>query len=185
MHPADVADYVGDAVATLIAHLADAPDLRAGVPQLENDVHCYIPITVSERATVEHAVPSNLVLPGGIGIQTVFRVPDLAASSKRDRELVLHLDLTGYDADPPTAELLLPDRAPLPPEQWPKSTDGQGIVASHPDYPRPFFCRRGLREYHSHPQHEDDPWDRHREELPLYAVVREVLHDLQTRLVLR
>lgn len=185
MHPADVADYVGDAVATLAEHLAAAAELRAGNPQLEDEVQCYIPITVSERALVEQAVPSDLVLPGGGGIQTIFRVPDLAASAKRDRGLVLHLDLTGYDAHPPTAELLLPDRSPLPPEQWPKSTDGQGVVASHPDYPRPFFCRRGLREYHTHPQHEDDPWDLHREALPLYAVVAEILHDLQTRLVLR
>lgn len=185
MHPADVAAHVGDSVATMAAQLAARPELRAGAARLENDVQCYIPVTVSQRTSLQHTFASSLVLPGGGGIQTVFRVPDLSPSAKHDRDLVLHLDLTNYDADPPAADLLLPDRSPLPPDQWPKSLDGQGIVPSHPDYARPFFCRRGLREYHLHPQHEDDPWDKHREELALHAVVIEILHDLQTRLVLR
>lgn len=94
---------------------------------------------------------------------------------------VLALNLTQYDAQPPTAELLDAARRPLPPEAWPREFGPQGIVPEHPLFRRPFFCRRGLREYHTHFQHEDDPWDRHREGLPLHAVVVELLHDLGVR----
>lgn len=89
------------------------------------------------------------------------------------------MELNGYDSLPPTAELLLPDRSPLPPSDWPKSIGGQGIVHDSKDYGRPFFCRRGLREYHSHSQHEDDPWDAYREHLALHQIVMELLRDMR------
>lgn len=182
MHPADVADHVAGAVAELAMRLAADVQLRAGEPLLERDVHCYIPVTLTERAMIQAPVATSLLHPSGAGIQFVYQVPDLGAP-RVDRDVLLYLDLTDFDADPPTAELLAPDRRPLPGEQWPKSLDGQGIVRDHAVYGRPFFCRRGVREYHEHPQHEDDPWDAHREGLPLHAIVTEILADLQTRLV--
>jgi hypothetical protein len=36
------------------------------------------------------------------------------------------------------------------------------IVAAHPDTGFPFVCLRGFREYHTHPQHTDDPWEQYR-----------------------
>lgn len=36
------------------------------------------------------------------------------------------------------------------------------IVGSHPSTGLPFVCLRGFKEYHTHPQHTDDPWDQYR-----------------------
>jgi hypothetical protein len=127
-----------------------------------------------------------------------------------ERELILRCDAAGYDAQPITAELLLRDGRPLPRGQWPKeigvggldaldlpeggaalprvrvahALGPQAIIREHQDYDRPFFCRRGLREYHSHSQHENNPWDRHRESIRIYDIVPELLADLQTRWVI-
>lgn len=180
MHPADVAEHVATSVAVLQERLSECPKVRAGTVVLEDEVHLYIPFTVRVRQTVDAALPSGLFGPGGVGLATGVRVIDLGVQPE-ERSLVLAMDLSDYDAQPPTAELLLPDRSPLPAEQWPKSLNGQGVVLGHPDYPRPWFCRRGLREYHTHPQHEDDPWDLHREGLPLHGVVEELLHEFSSR----
>ena len=176
MHPEDVAEFVADSVEVLADKLRQQPDL-GGPPVLEG-TKLYVPFLKLERELVRHTVDTGLVLPGGRGVSMVHQVP-LLGQAPTTRELVLHLDLEDYDGQPPTAELLLPDRSPLPAPEWPKSIHGQGIVASHKDYGRPFFCRRGLREYHSHPQHEDDPWDRHREHLALHQIVIELLDGLR------
>lgn len=182
MHPADVADHVADSVAVLRDRLAERPELRAGSPLVDGDVHLFIPFTLLVRQVVDAALPSGLVAPGGENIAVASRVVLLGAPPE-ERPLLLAFELDDYDAQPPTAELLLPDRSPLPPEQWPKSLNWQGVIQGHPNYDRPWFCRRGLREYHSHPQHEDDPWDLHREALPLHSVVEELLGDLSRRFI--
>lgn len=38
----------------------------------------------------------------------------------------------------------------------------QVVVLAHPITREPFLCMPGVREYHSHPQHEGDSWDIHR-----------------------
>ncbi|MGI5180132.1 hypothetical protein ACQEVZ_27780 [Dactylosporangium sp. CA-152071] len=174
MHPADVAEYVTESVEVLRDRLRQHPGLTADEPVLEDATRLYIPFAKTDRQLVAQAVLSTLVLPGGQPTAFVFQVPLLGAPPAT-RNLVLHMDLTDYDGQPPTAELLRVDRTPLPPGEWPKSLVERGIVRDHKNYARPFFCRRGLREYHSHPEHEDDPWDRHREELPLHALVIELL----------
>lgn len=180
MHPDDVADYVQASVEELSRQLNRYPGLVKTLA-LEARTSLFITFEKTERPTIQAAVPSRILLPGGAGIAMQYQVPDLAATPIT-RDLILHIGLDDYDGDPPTADLLLPDRSPLPSDQWPILGEG-GIVLDHPHFRRPFFCRRGLREYHTHPQHEDDPWDRHREGLPLYAVVLEVLDDLQHRWV--
>lgn len=178
MHPADVAEYVTESVEVLRDRLRQYPELAAGDPILEDATRLYIPFAKTDRKLVAEAVPSTLVLPNGQPTAAIYQVPLLGAPPVT-RNLVLHMDLTDYDGQPPTAELLRADRTPLPADEWPKSLVERGIVRDHKDYPRPFFCRRGLREYHSHPEHEDDPWDRHREELPLHALVIELLATLR------
>lgn len=182
MHPDDVREYVEEQVAELRARVEAAPELRVSSIELDG-VQLRVVFEKDERPKLQHSIGSQLVAPGGQGIVFQYEVPDL--SRRVQRALILALDCTDVDGQPPTAELLLPDGAPLPPAQWPTDLSRQGIVHGHPDYPRPFFCRRGLREYHSHPQHEDDPWDCHREGLPLYTLVLELLHDLQTRWILQ
>lgn len=176
MHPEDVAEFVAGSVGILAQKLQQNPEL-GGAPDLEG-TKLYIPFLKLERTLVKHSVGTGLVLPGGSGVSMVHQVP-LLGRPPTTRELILNLDLDDYDGQPPTAELLTPDRSPLPASEWPKSIHGQGIVASHKDYGRPFFCRRGLREYHSHPQHEDDPWDKYREHLALHQIVLELLTGLR------
>lgn len=177
MHPADVAEHVAESVRVLRDRLAQHPGLANADPVLENETLLYIPFHKVDRELVAHALDTGFALPGGQNAAIIYQVPLLNARPTV-RDLVLHMDLKDYDGQPPTAELLLPDRTPLPADQWPKSIGGQGIVQHHQQYGRPFFCRRGLREYHSHPQHEDDPWDKHRESLSLDALVVELLFGL-------
>lgn len=39
------------------------------------------------------------------------------------------------------------------------------IILNHVTDGMPFLCLPGVREYHSHPQHTDDPWEKHRGKL--------------------
>lgn len=176
MHPEDVAEFVAESVGVLAEKLLLSPEL-GGIPELEG-VKLYIPFIKLERKLVQHTLDTGFVLPGGRGVSMVHQVP-LLGEPPTSRDLVLHLDLADYDAQPPTAELLRPDRTPLPAAEWPKSIHGQGIVPGHKDFGRPFFCRRGLREFHTHPQHEDVPWDKHREHLALHQIVIELLDGLR------
>jgi hypothetical protein len=184
VHPADVAEHVAASVEVLLEELQHYPDLGVVEPVLEHETDLYIRFVKTERALVECAVNTGLLSARGGGTALLYRVPDLGKPPTQ-RELILRMDLTDYDGQPPTAELLLPDRTTLPAAEWPKAVGNQGIVREHPDYGRPFFCRRGLREYHSHPQHADDPWDRHREGLSLAALVIELLGDLRGRWICR
>ena len=179
MHPADVVDHVATSVDELRTRVSAYSELSVTNVTLEAGTMLYVSFEKMERQLVRVDVPSSIVLPGGGGVAVQYEVPDLGARPVA-RQLILHLELSGYDATPPTAELLLADRSPLPAEEWPVLGNG-GIVPRHPDFQRPYFCRRGLREYHSHPQHEDNPWDRYREGLPLHAIVLELLDDLQHR----
>ena len=60
---------------------------------------------------------------------------------------------------------------------------GQGIVHGHRDYGRPFFCRPGTHEFHSHTQHADEPWDLHRPTRTLDQIAIDLLVDLQRRFI--
>jgi hypothetical protein len=180
LHPADVTEHVADSVQRLRERLRAYPDLEAREPLLENGTDLYIGFVKVERTLMQASVATGLLGPHGEGTALVCQVPDLGTRPVR-RDLILHMDLVDFDGQPPTAQLLLADRSPLPAGQWPKALGNQGIVQGHHAYDRPFFCRRGLREYHTHPQHEDDPWDRHREALSLDALVIELLADLRNR----
>lgn len=180
MHPADVAEFVAGAVDELRGRLEARPELRAGPPALEDQICLYVPFSYEARRLVQEALPSGIVLPGEVQAASVWVVPDLGAPTE-ERRLILHLDLTDFDGQPPTAELLRDDRELLPAAEWPRSLSQQAIVHNHRDFNRPFFCRPGLREFHTHPQHEDEPWDKYREGRPLHSIVTELLDLLQDR----
>lgn len=180
MHPGLVRAHVADSVAELRARL-DEHDVL-GVVDLGLDLDALvldIEFDHDEHETELVAARSPLLLPGGGALTRQQRIPILGRS--RTRRLVLRMGLDDFDLLPPTAALLDESRHPLPADQWPTSFSGGGIVNDHSIYHRPFFCRRGLREYHSHEQHEDDPWARWRDALPLHAIVIELLADLRTR----
>ena len=184
MHPLDVAELLQEEFGRLCEEIAEQPALRAEQPQLTLDPTPTLDVAFAkvERARLQQIVPMGMLGPGGGQLAAPIEGIDL--SRKSERRLILHLGCDDYDGQPASAELLASDGTPLPSDQWPKDLVRQGIVDGHRDYQRPFFCRAALREYHTHPQHEDDPWDRHREALRLHTVVLGLLHDLQERWML-
>ena len=48
---------------------------------------------------------------------------------------------------------------------------GNVLLADHPYTGWPFLCVPGTREYHSHPQHQDDSWTHYRQALQLVDLV--------------
>jgi hypothetical protein len=181
VHPDDVLDVVTAEVERLRAELEAYPQL--GVTALELRGHeLRLRFTKTLRPPAQVNLPAHVALPGGgQAIQTVVAI-DLGRIERR--ELLLVMDCGDFDGQPPTAELRAADDTPLTDGQWPRDPDGQGVVFGFAEYGRPFFCRRGLCEYHDHPQHEDDPWDRYREGLPLHRIVLELLDDLAHRFVM-
>lgn len=81
----------------------------------------------------------------------------------------VELDFTDYNLYPLSARFFDPvTRRSLRRDELPPALQMVGerqqdvIVAVHPTTKLPFFCMRGFREYHDHPQHTDDPWDQYR-----------------------
>ena len=180
MHPDDVAEFVAESVEEVRRQLEAHPELRTGELALEDDVQLFIPVTLARRQLVHHAIPADIFAPSGHPIAITHDVP-LIGAPPIDEELILHLDLTDFDGQPPTAQLLSSERTPLAPDAWPKALGRQVVIRRHRDFGRPFFCRPGLREFHTHPQHEDKPWDEFREGMPLHAIVNDILFLLQDR----
>jgi hypothetical protein len=178
VHPDDVAERVAEEYEILRARLRAAPALLAGEPELVDRFEIRVPFTKIAYQRALLVVVPKLTADGmrrQLGRQVPLRI------GRFERQLILRSCCDGYDGQAPTAELLQPDGSPLPGDEWPRALGREAVIRGHEDYDRPFFCRRGLREYHSHPHHEDNPWDAHRESVRLYDVIPELLGDLQTR----
>jgi hypothetical protein len=177
MHPDDVVRHVDASVDALRNAVAVQPDLPIVDIELEG-IQLRVRYEVELLASAPAAGPGVIV--GNEFVGPVFNVPILG--TRHREQFILELDLTDFDSQPPTAELLAPDQTPLPRNRWPRDTDGQGIVPDHPLWrDRPFFCRPGTREFHTHPQHEDEPWDSYREGMSLSSIVLSLIRDLTTR----
>lgn len=79
------------------------------------------------------------------------------------------LDFVDYNLQPPSVTFRDPvGRRPLVRNELPPALQRVGertisvMIASHPYTRLPFLCFPGIREYHSHPQHTNDPWDAYR-----------------------
>lgn len=92
--------------------------------------------------------------------------PSVTLVNPFTRQPLTHAELTAIAMPPPGpgAPLTILGRAELKPAE-----DGQMIVVSDllqgvTDDPSvtPFVCLPGVREYHQHPAHTDDPWNAHR-----------------------
>jgi hypothetical protein len=97
----------------------------------------------------------------------------LAFDSGRDGNPGLFvLDCAAFDAQPPAVSMADPHtRDPLPLERW-----TPGVPHSiHPTFGRPFICIQGVLEYHTHPSHLDDSWDRYRRTFRISQIVRRLL----------
>lgn len=178
MHPADVSDLLTEEVAELQTQLGNRGDLQVRAVDRAGPAEVRVTVCVSTRKSETVTVQSRLVGPDGNQLLArQMRVPLLGATTTRD--LVLRVKCDDWDGQPPEIDLLETDGSAV--QVWPLDSGGQGIVHNHPDYSRPFFCRPGTREYHSHPAHADDPWDKHREGMTLPGLVINILNDLTYR----
>lgn len=182
MHPDDCADLVADEVAALRDVVQrEVPNVQVDDVWLSGPFEIFIRTRVRAYGTTTVMQQSPLILPGGRRQSGAVSILDLGA--RRERTLILHADCQDFDGQPPLADLLDEALTPLPPGAWPRDTRGRGIVADHPIFKRPFFCRPGVREFHAHAQHEDEPWDRYREGYSLHRSLLSIVTDLRTRFV--
>ncbi len=182
MHPDDVADLVASDVDDLRVAVQRLPeDLPIGDVILRDCFHVEVSVPVRRLRSENIQMRSRLLVRGRPLTKTVA-IPILGRGDYRT--LVVHADCTDFDGLPPLIDLLDANRRPLAADAWPRDEHSRGIVTSHPKYHRPFFCRPGTREFHDHPQHEDQPWDRIREEMSLSGLLLSVLRDLHHRFVL-
>jgi hypothetical protein len=183
VHPDDVAEYVLSEVEELRRTIAETPQLNVLEVKLEDRTELFLRFRKVDHARIEAITVPGLIAPNQqpIGIPTAA----IDLSQKSERELVLQMNCEDLDGVPPTAELRQEDLTPLSPEEWPQGLTREGMAQGHPEYQRPFFCRRGLREYHSHPGHQDDPWDKYRESVSLHVIAIELLGELQSRWTMR
>lgn len=87
---------------------------------------------------------------------------------------IICLDGARYDTQPMSLSVLDGESGdPLPGPRWPGSLY---FGSDHPVLHRPFACLRGLQEYHLHPSHLADPWERIRFELRLPTVLGHILN---------
>lgn len=181
MHPDDCAELVSSSVEELRSRLP-ALDLPVDEVLLEERFRLHVTMRVKRRPAAPAVAPDGMpvAIAGG---RWVTQVPLLGQPPLEQRMIVL-FDCFGWDGQPPTAELLDAARQPLAANLWPRDLAGAGIVDGHPNYPRPFFCRPLLREYHTHPEHADDPWDRHREGTTLHGIVLSLVGELRERWIL-
>jgi hypothetical protein len=176
MHPEEVAELVTLEFGDLERRLAERGDSRVHLVELRSPT--LIAIEFAARMYQSELVGQGLVTPGEGGfVQPAIRVPILGAV--QETQLLLLASCENWDGDPPEFDLRRPDGSEL--DDWPKDPTGLGIVRGHPKYDRPFFCRPGTREFHSHPVHEDDPWDKYREAYTLDAMIASLLDDLLDR----
>lgn len=80
----------------------------------------------------------------------------------------IRLDYTNFDAVPPSLTFINPrtgDPGPPAVRAADRIEGGEirdALIDGHPETGLPFLCLPGIREYHSHPQHNGDDWLLHR-----------------------
>lgn len=84
----------------------------------------------------------------------------------------------GWNEQPPSLALFDPKTdADLPWAQWPQG--GWSAGDAHPVTQKPFLCLPGIREYHVHPSHLDNPWTNYKSH-DSYKL-RYIVHRVQQR----
>jgi hypothetical protein len=102
----------------------------------------------------------------------VLTVDDAAVLCQpRGLDQVLRLDGRGYDAEPFRFSVVDGDGVPLRGVAWPPGLHH----SQHPVLGVPFACVQGTYEYHTHPGHAADSWDRYRHQLRLAQLLDHLL----------
>lgn len=113
---------------------------RRGIHLVHVDLeHMVVDVVVTARVSCGNAPPLTIV---AAAVRLSYDNYDIAAPS------LIFIDpasgepaqpaIPAWDADQEPAQLLTP-----------------GV---HPEHRRPFVCLPGIREYHEHPQHDNDDW---------------------------
>ena len=94
------------------------------------------------------------------------------AAGRDGKPGAFRLDCSGFDANPPSVMMVDPQSGEeLTIERW-----TPGVPHSiHPLSGRPFVCLQGVAEYHTHPSHVADSWDRYRKRYRIPQTVRRLL----------
>ncbi|HEU5377642.1 MAG TPA: hypothetical protein VFV38_19635 [Ktedonobacteraceae bacterium] len=113
-----------------------------------------------------------------------FRTSVPLLDRRQETSIVLALGCDNYDTDPPSLTFLANWEATqeLPFPSWPK---GAGVVQQHPETGKPFLCRPGLREFHTHFQHGDEPWDKYRGRVRPRDLLLSIAEGLRSKQVFR
>jgi hypothetical protein len=86
-------------------------------------------------------------------------------------ERILVLDAEKYDGEPVGVFVADGEGHLLPGSGWPPGL----CQGEHPVLHRPFVCVRGTIDYHVHPSHIEDSWDRYRGRIRLAGLVVHLL----------
>lgn len=118
----------------------------------------------------------------GAGSFGAFSTAVPLLGQRRTSSIVVAFDCDNYDTDPPSVTFMTDWSASttLPFNAWPK---GPGMVQRHYATGQPFLCRPGVREFHNHFQHGDEPWDMFRGKLRPRDLLVNLAHDLRTKQV--
>jgi hypothetical protein len=149
---------------------------QRGIFFLQSSKLPFIDLFFAPRHPLQVLLPPPSRLPAGVPPNSVPAViiPSLAA-----RAFMARFDLSDYDLLAPSLQFhdpwthqLLPYETIFRAMEYEKQR-GPHIVLlpDHPVTHKPFLCVRGVREYHSHPQHSGDDWFLYRGSISLFSTV--------------
>ena len=135
---------------------------------------------IERRGTLLVAEFSHAVYAAARFGQSGTAVPLLG--QRRESTVVATLACDHYDTDPPSVAFVADWQATaeLPFAAWPK---GPAVVERHHDTGKPFLCWPGVREFHTHVQHSDEPWDRFRGRVRPRDLVLRLADELRSRMI--
>jgi hypothetical protein len=122
----------------------------------------------AELEVVRDSVATNCVTVWREGTDILVQFEQ----ARDGRSGLFKLECSQFDAEPPSVSMVDPTtRAELALEQW-----TPGVPHSvHPLTGKPFVCLQGTAEYHTHPSHRDDTWDRYRRVFRLKETIHRLL----------
>jgi hypothetical protein len=140
-------------------------------------------LRVERRGTLLVAEAPRVMYAAGAFGSSASRILVPLLDRRQESSIILALGCDNYDTDPPSLAYMANWEATeeLPFEAWPKGT---GVIQQHPVTGKPFLCRPGIREFHTHYQHGDEPWDKYRGHIRPHELLLNIVRDLRGKQVL-
>ena len=121
------------------------------------------------------AIPASLIeFRGWILHCMEFPLLDCEFTHAAVLPLRLRFHCIGWNTEPPSIELLMPDGKDL--LKVPGTSTSVFNGSAHPTTSKPFICMRGSREYHTHPGHSADLWEplRNKSDMSLGGILTQI-----------